>query len=96
MTTPIKWDDSDQDALPSEILPSKYDVTDIEAVVHSCTHLFQEQQNDLLDILSRFPKLFNNELNIYLHEKIHLDIDPTVPFAYYSCLSDTTLSAPTF
>ena len=70
--------DSDQDALPSKILPSKYDAMDIETIVHCCTHLCPQQQDDLLDVLSRFPKLFNNELNVYPHEKIHLDIDPTV------------------
>ena len=70
--------DSDQDALSSKILPSKYDATDIETIVHCCTHLCPHQQDDLLDVLSHFPKLFNNELNVYPHEKIHLDIDPTV------------------
>ena len=73
------WNESDQDALPSEILPSKYDVTDIETIIHHCTYLCLQQQDDLLDVLSCFPKLFNNELNVYPHEKIHLNIDPTVP-----------------
>ena len=73
------WNESDQDALPSEILPSKYDATDIETIIHRCTYLCPQQQDDLLDVLSRFPKLFNNELDVYPHEKIHLDIDPTVP-----------------
>ena len=69
------WDDLDQDALPSEILPSKYDATDIETVVRRGTHLCPEQQDDLLDVLSRCPKLFNNEP----YEKIHLNIIPMVP-----------------
>ena len=73
------WNESDQDALPSEILPSKYDATDIEAIICHCTYLCPQQQDDLLNVLSRFPKLFNNELDVYPHEKIHLDIDPTVP-----------------
>ena len=73
------WNESDQDALASEILPSKYDATDIETIVRRCIHLCPQQQDDLLDVLSRFPKLFNNELDVYPHEKIHLDIDPTVP-----------------
>ena len=73
------WNDLDQDALPSEILPSKYDATDIETIIRCCTHLCPEQQDDLLDVLSHFPKLFNNELDVYLHKKIHLDIDPMVP-----------------
>ena len=73
------WNESDQDALPSEILPSKYDVTDIETIIRCCTYLCPQQQDDLLDVLSRFPKLFNIELEVYPHEKIHLDIDPTVP-----------------
>ena len=72
------WNESDQDALASAILPSKYDATDIETIVRRCTHLCPQQQDDLLDVLSRFPKLFNNELDVYPHEKIHLDIDPTI------------------
>ena len=73
------WNESDQDALPSEILPSKYDATDIETIVRRCTYICPQQQDDLLDVLSRFPKLFNSELDVYPHEKIHLNIDPTVP-----------------
>ena len=68
------WNDLAQDALPSEI----HDATDIETIVRSCTHLCPEQQDDLLDVLSHFPKLFNNKHDVYPHEKIHLDIDPTV------------------
>ena len=73
------WNESDQDALPSEILPSKYDATDIEIIVCRCTYLCPQQQDDLFNVLSCFPKLFNNKLDVYPHEKIHLDIDPTVP-----------------
>ena len=73
------WNESDQDALPSEILPSKYDATDIETIIRRCTYLCPQQQDDLLNVLSCFPKPFNNELDVYPHEKIHLDIDPTVP-----------------
>ena len=53
---------------------SKYDNPDIDQVVRSCNHLSQQQQNDLRDVLSKYPVLFNNTLGTYPDEKIHLDL----------------------
>ena len=59
---------------------SKYKTADIKQVVRSCTHLSQEQQNQLEEVLSRYPTLFNNKLGTYPDETIHLDLnDDTVP-----------------
>ena len=32
------------------------------------------QQNDLREVLKKYPKLFDNELGTYPDEKIHLDL----------------------
>ena len=58
---------------------SKYEGADATDVARSCTHLSQIQQNDLREVLEKYPKLFSKELGVFPYEKIHLDIDPTVP-----------------
>ena len=70
----------DKDLYPSSINVSKYETADINLVVRSCTHLSQEQQNQLEEVLSRYPTLFNNKLGTYPDETIHLDLnDDAVP-----------------
>ena len=69
------FDDDDVYAADSQdIKESKYEIADIDKVVRSCTHLDQTQQNDLREVLDRYPTLFNNELGTYPDEKIHLDL----------------------
>jgi len=60
----------------ADINVSKYDSADIDQVIRSCTHLAQEQQNKLRDVLSKYPVLFNNELGTYPDEQIHLNLMP--------------------
>ena len=43
-----------------EIKESKYETANIDEVVRSCSHLSQNQQNDLRDVLCKYPTLFNN------------------------------------
>ena len=63
-----------------DINVSKYETADIDQVVRGCTHLDQTQQNDLREVLDKYPKLFDNELGTYPDEKIHLDLkDDAVP-----------------
>ena len=73
--------DQDEDMYASDdIKESKYDKADIDKVVRSCSHLSQEQQNDLRGVLDKYDKLFDNELGCYPDEKIHLDLkDNAVP-----------------
>jgi hypothetical protein len=60
---------------------SKYEGADVNQVVHSCTHLNQQQQNELRVVLEKFPKLFDNTLGKYTDERIHLDLkDDAVPY----------------
>ena len=66
----------DGDAYASEINVSKYESADINKVVRGCTHLSQEQQNQLYEVLIKYPVLFNNELGTYPDERIHLDLQP--------------------
>ena len=64
------------------IKESKYETANIDEVVRSCSHLSQNQQNDLREVLTKYPTLFNNTLGTYPDEKIHLDIkDDAVPHA---------------
>jgi transposase InsO family protein len=59
---------------------SRYEDTDLHKVCRSASHLSQDQQNDLFDVLSKYTKLFDNKLGTYTDEKIHLDLrDDAVP-----------------
>ena len=70
---------SSEEAYTKEILESKYDAADPKAIAESCKHLTPEQRDDLAKLLSKFDVLFNGELRAFTDEKIHLEVDPTVP-----------------
>ena len=69
---------SQQDFHPATILPSLYDKADVASVVQQCTHLTQEQQNKLHQVLSKYETLFNGNLKKYQGKQIHLKIDPSI------------------
>ena len=61
------------------ILEAKYEQADISEVVAKCTHLPLHLQNELATTLEKYPTLFNGKLGKYEGQKIHLDLDPSVP-----------------
>ena len=62
------------------ILSSKYEKVDVHDVARHCTHLPLHKQNELAEMLEEYQgQLFNGELGVYKGEKVHLDIDPSVP-----------------
>ena len=63
----------------AEILESKYDKVTPEQIVANCTHLTQDQRNDLAKLFSKFDTLFDGKLRSYTDEKIHLDVDDKIP-----------------
>ena len=68
----------DEHDIYAQILSSAYDPADIRSVTQACTHLSLKQQNKLYEVLSQYPQLFDGVLCVFLDEKIHLDIDPSV------------------
>jgi transposase InsO family protein len=62
----------------SSILAADYKPVDIQTVVSNCTHLSQQQQHALFEVLKNFSELFNGKLKVYPDETIHLDIDHSV------------------
>ena len=60
----------------TEILYAKYKWTDVREVIDRQTHLTAQQKCDLLDVLTRYQKLFDGSLGVYLHKKVHIDIEP--------------------
>ncbi len=40
------------------------------------THVNAHQKSDLLQVLQKNKKMFNQTLGIYPHKKVHIDIDP--------------------
>jgi hypothetical protein len=86
-TQNINWYDSllnnedNQDKLFAEnyiihqqIKHSKYEAANLKEVITLQTHLNQEQQRQLFNILELYSELFNGKLGKYPHQKIHLDI----------------------
>ena len=62
------------------ILSSKYEQVDVHDVARQCTHLPLHKQNELAEMLEEYQgQLFNGKLGVYKGEKVHLDIDPSVP-----------------
>ena len=62
--------------LTAPILDAKYSKADIDAVTEEQAHLSEAQKNDLHALLSKHEKLFNGELGLYPHKKVHLIVDP--------------------
>ena len=52
-----------------KINPSKYEGTNVEQVVRSCSHLSLDKQNDLQEVLNKCPKLFDAELGVLYTQK---------------------------
>ena len=71
------FDDEDIfEAYVSKILDAKYEEMSIEEVVQLQTHLTNEQQKQLADVMNRYPKVFGNDLGHYPHKKFHIDLEP--------------------
>ena len=65
----------------TSILPSLYEKHDPQTIAKRCIHLDNDQQCLLADLLAKFTTLFNGELKVYPHQKLHLEVDPSVrPF----------------
>ena len=59
-----------------------YEATELEEVCWKCTHLSLTQQNELLEVLSKFPMLFNGELKKYSHFQVHLELQANaIPYS---------------
>jgi transposase InsO family protein len=64
-----------------EILSSKYEQVDTQAMAQQQKHLTQRQRDDLAQLLSNFTTLFSGKLGCYPHEKVHLELnDKARPF----------------
>jgi hypothetical protein len=58
------------------ILDAKYEWIDIADAVDKLTYLDIHQKADLLQVLHENEKIFDGTLGVYLHKKVHIDIDP--------------------
>jgi hypothetical protein len=61
-------------SLTAEILAAQYERFDVDAVADSQQHLSPTQRHQLKMLLRQFPQLFSNELRVYPHKKIHLEL----------------------
>ncbi len=60
----------------TEILGAKYEMTDVTEIVIGLTHLNAHQKADLLRVLRENKKMFDGNLGVHPHKKVHIDIDP--------------------
>ena len=67
-----------QDMFTQEILPTRYEAVDFDSIFQDCDYLSKTQQQQLIELMKKFPKLFDNILRSY-PTKVHLEIDKTVP-----------------
>jgi hypothetical protein len=70
------FDEDWLECFATEILDAKYDKTDVAEVVKGLIHLNAHQKADLLRVLQENNKMFDGTLGVYLHKKVHNDIDP--------------------
>eukprot|EP00978_Attheya_sp_CCMP212_P024610 scaffold77552_cov45-Attheya_sp.AAC.2 len=59
-----------------EIEPSDYHKVEIDDVISKCTHLDDDKQGKLKQMMSKYSLLFNGELKKYTGKKIYLDVQP--------------------
>jgi hypothetical protein len=59
-----------------KILDALYEKMDVAEVVRMQTHLTEQQQSQLLKVLSKYPKVFGNNLGCYPHKQFHIDLQP--------------------
>ena len=56
------------------ICASLYEQSDLQEIVDKCTYLTNSQQQQLFQLLSQFPKLFDGELKTFNGPPIHLEL----------------------
>ena len=56
------------------IRASLYEQSDLQEIVDKCTYLTHSQQQQLFQLLSQFPKLFDGELKTFNGPPIHLEL----------------------
>ena len=56
------------------ICASLYERSNLQEIVDKCTNLTQDQQHQLFQLLSKFPKLFDNKLKTFHGPPIHLEL----------------------
>jgi hypothetical protein len=74
---PMEIPDTLQSGYKSKIIHSSlYEQVNVHDVASKQTHLTDNEQFELEQILSRYPKLFSGKLGCYPYRKVHLDLKP--------------------
>ena len=71
------WDFEDEylGSYLTTILDAKYEKANIDLVISAQRHLDDAQQNDLRTLLKRHEPLLNGTLGLYLHKKMHIELE---------------------
>ena len=67
-----------KDAFISEIKPTHYEAMKPEEVLNSCSHLNEQQKEDLRKLIKKYPQLFDGILRSY-PTTVSLEVDPAKP-----------------
>ena len=62
--------------LTAPIKDAKYEKINVDKLAKLQSHITESQQRDLRDLFAKHEKLFNGELGLYPHKKVHIDIEP--------------------
>jgi predicted aspartyl protease len=60
------------------ILDAKYEAADIRAVCDDATHLTQDEQGQLFDLLTEYEELFDGTLGVWTGSEVQLDMKPDI------------------
>ena len=67
-----------------QILDAKYEPANLDEIMAKCTHLTQEQQEELNSLLKKYESLFNGSLGIWKGEDYDIELrSDAIP--YHAC-----------
>ena len=67
-----------KDVFITEIKPTHYEAMKPDEVFNSCSHLNEQQKQDLRKLINKYPKLFDGVLRSY-PSTVSLEVDPSKP-----------------
>jgi hypothetical protein len=79
-----------------KILDAMHEKMDVSDVVKTQTHLNTQQQSQLLEVLSKYPKVFSNDLGCYPHKQFHIDLQPNAKLVHRQAYPVPRLHEETF
>ena len=68
----LEYEDSDE----AFILDAKYEGVSAREVADKQQHLLEDEKEKLVQVLEKYPVLFDGKLGHYPHSQVHLELEP--------------------